>query len=87
MRRTPGGGTTDYAVAIFYEAILHGHYTCFLSADTRLDMMYMPDALRAIVGLMEADLEAAAPSATRSTSRRCPVHAGRAGGADPAPHA
>jgi nucleoside-diphosphate-sugar epimerase len=51
----PGGGTTDYAVAIFYEAILHGHYTCFLRADTQLDMMYMPDALRAIVGLMEAD--------------------------------
>jgi nucleoside-diphosphate-sugar epimerase len=51
----PGGGTTDYAVAIFYEAILHGHYTCFLRADTQLDMMYMPDALRAIVGVMEAD--------------------------------
>jgi len=51
----PGGGTTDYAVAIFYEAILHGHYTCFLRADTQMDMMYMPDALRAILGLMEAD--------------------------------
>jgi nucleoside-diphosphate-sugar epimerase len=51
----PGGGTTDYAVAIFYEAILHGHYTCFLRADTQMDMMYMPDALSAIVGLMEAD--------------------------------
>jgi nucleoside-diphosphate-sugar epimerase len=50
-----GGGTTDYAVAIFYEAILHGHYTCFLRPDTELDMMYMPDALRAILGLMEAD--------------------------------
>jgi nucleoside-diphosphate-sugar epimerase len=50
-----GGGTTDYAVAIFYEAILHGHYTCFLRPDTQLDMMYMPDAQRAIVGLMEAD--------------------------------
>jgi len=51
----PGGGTTDWAVAIFYEAILHGHYTCFLRPDSQLDMMYMPDALRAIVGLMEAD--------------------------------
>ena len=51
----PGGGTTDYAVEIFYEAIRHGRYTCFLSADTRLDMMYMPDATRALVALMEAD--------------------------------
>jgi nucleoside-diphosphate-sugar epimerase len=51
----PGGGTTDYAVAIFYDAILHGRYTCFLRPDTQLDMMYMPDALRAIVGVMEAE--------------------------------
>lgn len=51
----PGGGTTDYAVEIFYEAIRHGHYTCFLEADTRLDMMYMPDAIKACIDVMEAD--------------------------------
>lgn len=51
----PGGGTTDYAVEIFYEAIRHGRYTCFLKADTCLDMMYMPDALEAAIRLMEAD--------------------------------
>ncbi|HOK22445.1 MAG TPA: L-threonine 3-dehydrogenase [Candidatus Hydrothermia bacterium] len=51
----PGGGTTDYAVEIFYEAILHKRYTCFLKHDTMLDMMYMPDALKASVQLMEAD--------------------------------
>ena len=53
----PGGGTTDYAVAIFYDALRHGSYTCFLGPETRLDMMYMPDALRALIGLMEADPE------------------------------
>jgi nucleoside-diphosphate-sugar epimerase len=51
----PGGGTTDYAVEIFYEAIRHRSYTCFLGPDTRLDMMYMPDALKAAIGIMEAD--------------------------------
>ena len=51
----PGGGTTDYAVEIFYEAIRHGHYTCFLEPETRLDMMYMPDAIDASIQLMAAD--------------------------------
>jgi nucleoside-diphosphate-sugar epimerase len=51
----PGGGTTDYAVAIFHHAVRDGRYTCFLAADTRLDMMYMPDAVRAAVELMDAD--------------------------------
>jgi nucleoside-diphosphate-sugar epimerase len=51
----PGGGTTDYAVEIFYHALDSGRYTCFLSADTQLDMMYMPDAVRAAIEVMEAD--------------------------------
>jgi nucleoside-diphosphate-sugar epimerase len=51
----PGGGTTDYAVDIYYEAIKQKKYTCFLKAGTFLDMMYMPDALKAAVDLMEAD--------------------------------
>jgi nucleoside-diphosphate-sugar epimerase len=51
----PGGGTTDYAVEIFYEAVANGRYTCFLGPDTQLDMMYMPDAIRASIDVMEAD--------------------------------
>jgi nucleoside-diphosphate-sugar epimerase len=50
----PGGGTTDYAVEIFYEAILSGSYTCFLREDTKLPMMYMPDSLKAAIDIMEA---------------------------------
>ncbi len=51
----PGGGTTDYAVEIFYEAIKNKKYTCYIAAGTFLDMMYMPDAIKAAIDLMEAD--------------------------------
>ncbi len=54
-RTLPGGGTTDYAVDIFHAALTEGHYQCFLRPDTKLDMMYMPDALQAIIHLMQAD--------------------------------
>jgi nucleoside-diphosphate-sugar epimerase len=50
----PGGGTTDYAVEIFHEAINGGKYTCYIQEGTYMDMMYMPDALNALVDLMEA---------------------------------
>jgi len=51
----PGGGTTDYAVAIYYEAIKHKKYKCFVKEDTRLPMMYMPDCIKATIDLMQAD--------------------------------
>ena len=51
----PGGGTTDYAVDIYYKAIEEGRYTSYIAEGTFMDMMYMPDALQAIVELMEAD--------------------------------
>ncbi|MCH6265465.1 MULTISPECIES: L-threonine 3-dehydrogenase [Neobacillus] len=51
----PGGGTTDYAVEIYYEAVKNGRYTSYIDKGTYMDMMYMPDALNAIVDLMEAD--------------------------------
>jgi len=51
----PGGGTTDYAVHIYYDAIKYKRFICNLKSDTKMDMMYMPDALEAIVQLMEAN--------------------------------
>lgn len=53
----PGGGTTDYAVHIFYEAIKHGTYECFLSEEAALPMMYMPDAIKATLEIMNAPAE------------------------------
>jgi len=53
----PSGGTTDYAVEIFHEALKNQQYECFLKKDTRLPMMYMEDAIRATIELMEAPLE------------------------------
>jgi nucleoside-diphosphate-sugar epimerase len=51
----PGGGTTDYAVAMHYEAVAYKRYTCFVRADTVLPMMYMPDCIKGTIDLMEAD--------------------------------
>jgi nucleoside-diphosphate-sugar epimerase len=51
----PGGGATDYAVAIYYEAVKNKKYTCFVSEDTRLPMMYMPDCLKSTIELLQAD--------------------------------
>jgi nucleoside-diphosphate-sugar epimerase len=56
-KAAPGGGTTDYAVNIFHQAIQHGKYESFLSENTGLPMMYMPDAIRATIELMEAPAE------------------------------
>lgn len=55
--KEPGGGTTDYAVEIFFEAVKTGKYTAFLGPDTYLDMMYMDDAIEAIIKLMETNEE------------------------------
>lgn len=52
----PGGGTTDYAVEIYYEAIKNKKYTCFVKEDTILPMMYMPDCIKGTIDLMDADL-------------------------------
>jgi nucleoside-diphosphate-sugar epimerase len=51
----PGGGTTDYAVAIYYDAVKYKKYTCFVKEDTRLPMMYMPDCIKGTIDLMKAD--------------------------------
>jgi nucleoside-diphosphate-sugar epimerase len=56
-KANPGGGTTDYAVHIFHEALKSGKYESFLSADTALPMMYMEDAIRATISLMNAPAE------------------------------
>jgi nucleoside-diphosphate-sugar epimerase len=53
-KSAPGGGTTDYAIEIFHDALEEGRYECFLKEDTYLPMMYMPDAIKATVDLMEA---------------------------------
>lgn len=54
-KANPGGGTTDYAVNIFHEALKHNKYTCFLSEKTTLPMMYMPDAIKATIQIMQTD--------------------------------
>ncbi|MEO6902792.1 MAG: NAD-dependent epimerase/dehydratase family protein [Bacteroidia bacterium] len=56
-KSAPGGGTTDYAVHIFHEALKSEKYTCFLSENTVLPMMYMPDAINATIGIMQADAD------------------------------
>ncbi|MCA6361524.1 MAG: NAD-dependent epimerase/dehydratase family protein [Bacteroidetes bacterium] len=56
-KSAPGGGTTDYAVHIYHEALAHNTYNCFLSENTTLPMMYMPDAIRATIEIMTAPAE------------------------------
>jgi nucleoside-diphosphate-sugar epimerase len=57
FKSPPGGGTTDYAIAIFHAALRGEPYECFLSAETTLPMIYMPDAIRATIELMDAPAE------------------------------
>ena len=73
----PGGGTTDYAVEIFHHALRYGRYTCFLAPDTRLDMMYMPDAIRSMIELMAGRGRTAQPP-QRLQCERDEHHAGGA---------
>lgn len=54
-KQEPSGGTSDYAVGIFYDGIAHGHYDCFVNEQTTIPMMYMDDAVKATIQLMEAD--------------------------------
>lgn len=56
-KSAPGGGTTDYAVHVFHEALKSGTYECFLSENATLPMMYMPDAIKATIGIMQADAD------------------------------
>lgn len=54
-KSSPGGGTTDYAIEMFQDAVAYGRYQCYIAEDTQLPMMYMADAIRATIELMEAD--------------------------------
>ncbi len=57
FKTEPGGGTTDYAVEIYYSAVKNGSYNCFLSEDTALPFLFMPDAIKATIDLMEAEAD------------------------------
>ena len=67
-KSAPGGGTTDYAVTIFYEALATGHFDCYLSSDAALPMMYMDDAIAATLALMVAPATEAKPGVAYNLS-------------------
>ncbi|MDP4606243.1 MAG: NAD-dependent epimerase/dehydratase family protein [Flavobacteriaceae bacterium] len=67
-KSAPGGGTTDYAVTIFYEALATGHFDCYLSSDAALPMMYMDDAIAATLALMDAPATKAKPGVAYNLS-------------------